>query len=189
MHCVCEIFFVVFYIALSISNFLILFFPDFRQILFLFIYLMHPCTWFIFCTVLTVSLMTGLSSLGALPQCDIVFTWDFSVFCHFIFLDSALENYNGMKELSEKRKSTSQDQEMPVVINKTSLSLWRFSADNLHSHCNHKFYASVIVCHDCPPFFHHGRCDRLLVTAVSIDVKYWFVKRANWCNFHFVIQL
>ena len=162
------------------SNFLILFFPDFRQILFLFIHLMHPYTWFIFCTVLTVSLMTGLSSFGALPQCDIVFTWDFSVFCHFIFLDSALENYNGMKELSEKRKSTSQDQEMPVVIIKTSLSLWRFSADNLHSHCNHKFYASVIVCHDCPPFFHHGRYDRLLVTAVSIDVKYWFVKCANF---------
>ena len=86
------------------SDFLILFFPDFRQILFLFIHLMHPCTRLIFCTVLTVSLMTGLSSFGALPQCDIVFTWDFSVFCHFIFLDSVLENYNGMKELFEKRK-------------------------------------------------------------------------------------
>ena len=85
------------------SNFLILFFPDFRQILFLFIYLMHPCTWLIFCTVLTVSLMTGLSSFGALPQCDIVFTWDFSVFCHSIFLDSILGNYNGMEELFEKR--------------------------------------------------------------------------------------
>ena len=107
----CELFlwniFVAFYIALSISDFLILFFPDFRQILFLFIYLMHPCTWFIFCTVLTVSLMTGLSSFGALPPYDIVFTWDFSVFFHSIFLDSILGNYNGMKELFEKRKKAS----------------------------------------------------------------------------------
>ena len=102
------------------SNFLILFFPDFRQILFLFIYLMHPCTWLIFCTVLTVSLMTGLSSFGALPQCDIVFTWDFSVFCHFIFLDSVLENYNGMKELSEKRKKAS-----PKIRRCQSLSIKR----------------------------------------------------------------
>ena len=83
--------FVAFYIALSISDFLILFFPDFRQILFLLIHLMYPCTRLIFCTVLTVGLMTGLSAFSTLPQCDIVFTWDFSVFCHFIFLDSAKE--------------------------------------------------------------------------------------------------
>ena len=62
--------------------------------------------------------MTSLSSFGALPQYNIVFAWDFSVFCHFIFLDSVLENHNGMKELFEKEKSISQDQEMPVVINK-----------------------------------------------------------------------
>ena len=75
---------------------------------------MYPCTRLIFCTVLTVSLMTGLSSFGTLPQCDIVFTWDFSVFCHSIFLDSILGNYNGMKELFEKRKRHL-PQEMPFV--------------------------------------------------------------------------
>ena len=124
--------FVAFYIALSISDFLILFFPDFRQILFLFIHLMYPCTWPIFCTVLTVGLMTGLSAFGALPQCDIVFTWDFSVFCHFIFLDSALENYNRMKELFEKRKRHL-PQEMPFVTPYEFLTVYCMLPVHLHS--------------------------------------------------------